>query len=242
MSAKSFFSKIIKQDMDSVICRLIDMPKGVYDQLPGDAGSKFLTAEQYNILRERGVTAFDLSKQLHTAIYSPRKTLVFNDEFMTTISCEKNQINKDTYRPMVNVVIGSYADGKLGWEDFGVEFGRDDKYFMSTYKSARARTSLDGAEVSSRLTEVVNFNGGVKAHNPFRTMIGDIKTRLCYDHIEIPNATKPYIYCDSRMYNVETTLPEIVADATKNNSSVYDYVMTMVGLNPTAEDDFNNFA
>ena len=240
MTAKSFFSKILKQDMDSIICRLIDMPKGVYDKLPGEAGSKFLTDEQYALLRDKGVSAFDLSKQIHTGMYSPRKTLVFDDEFLTTISCEKNQINRDTYRPMVSVVIGSYADGKLGWEDFGVEFGRDDKYFVGAYKSARARTSLNQDEVRSALQEVMATNGVVKGHNPFKTLIADTKTRLCYDHIEIPNATKPYIYCDSCMYNVATTLPEIVADATSNGSSVYEHIMTMVGLNPETEDNYSS--
>jgi hypothetical protein len=237
MSAKSFFSKVLNKDMDSVICRLIDMPKGVYDQLPGEAGAKFLTTEQYAILRDKGITAFDLSKQVHKGMYAPRRTLVFNDEFMTTISCEKNAINFDTYRPMVSVVIGSYdACGKMGWEDFGVEFGRDDRYHMCAYKSARVRTTLDANEVSARLTDAVNYNGGVKAHNPFKTLISDTKTRLCYDHIEIPNANKPQVYCDSRLYNVDSTLPEIVSDATANGSSVYDHVMTMVGLNLTAED------
>ncbi len=237
MSAKSFFSKILKQDMDSVICRLIDMPKGVYDQLPGDNGSKFLTAEQYAMLKEKGVTAFDLSKQIHTGMYSPRKTLVFDDEFLTTISCEKNAINFDTYRPMVSVVVGSYTDGQIGWEDYGVEFGRDDRYRMCAYKGARVRTSLDEDAVRTSLQNVMTTNGVVKGHNPFKTIMSDVKTRYSYDHIEIPNGAKPFVYCNSRMFNVGKTLSEIAVDATIAERKIFDQTFAELGINLVDEDE-----
>ena len=237
MSAKSFFSKLLNQDMDSVICRLIDMPKGVYDELPGDAGSKFLTEEQYAILKARGITSFDLSKRIHSGMYSTRKTLVFDEDFLTTISCEKNLVNKDSYRPMVSVVIGGYEDNQMGWENFEIEYGRDERYSMCSYKGARVRTSLDEDAVRTSLQNLMENNGVVKGHNPFKTIMSDTKTRFSYDHVEIPNGTKTHVICNSRMFNVGKTLPELVVDATISGNKLFDQAFSAMGIDLTNEDE-----
>lgn len=174
MSGMNLFQKIRTDAIDLAVCKALNIPKLIYEKLPGLNGEKFFTEEEYKTLRFARITNYDLLKNTEMDKDMSRKTLLLNS--LGVLKC----ISYSSSFPMGSGTIKSFLEvggaknGQIDSEHF--VFVRDDVNYkdvkLSAYVGVRALTELGKNEISEMVSPYDDSNS-TKLKNTYWNLAND---------------------------------------------------------------------